>query len=318
MTNEQYARNIQVPTRPIDAVLDTDAFNEIDDQYAIDYLLACREKIRLQAIYAAPFAPYPNREGVSPGVGMEQSYHEILKILDLCNRRADVFRGSCAYLVDEQTPRESEVARDLVERAHRYSPEDPLYVIAIGAITNVASALLIDPSIAENIVIVWLGGNARHMGNGWKEYNMVQDIPAARVVMSSQVPLIQLPCIGTVTHFTVSEGDLEKYFIGKNPVMDYLARNTIDAASQYAAGKPWSRVVWDVTAVGWLMSDVNNAFGYRTVATRLPNANCDYEEAELDKPMTYVFFVNRDQLMYDLVERLSTFSAEENLDETLV
>ena len=35
MTNEQRIRNLSVPTGKVDVVLDTDAFNEIDDQFAI-------------------------------------------------------------------------------------------------------------------------------------------------------------------------------------------------------------------------------------------------------------------------------------------
>jgi inosine-uridine nucleoside N-ribohydrolase len=52
----------------------------------------------------------------------------------------------------------SEAARNLVERAMASDPSDPLYVVAIGAITNVASAVLMEPAVAERIVIVWLGG----------------------------------------------------------------------------------------------------------------------------------------------------------------
>lgn len=39
MTNEQYLKNLKVPTGQIDIVLDTDAYNEIDDQFAIAYML---------------------------------------------------------------------------------------------------------------------------------------------------------------------------------------------------------------------------------------------------------------------------------------
>ena len=69
------------------------------------------------------------------------------------------------YLEDEQHPVLSDAARDLAERAMRYTPEKPLYVVAIGAITNVASALLLKREIAERMVVVWLGGNALH----WKD-----------------------------------------------------------------------------------------------------------------------------------------------------
>lgn len=48
----------------IDVVIDTDTYNEIDDQYALAYLINSGEKLNLQGIYAAPFS---NRKSVHPG-----------------------------------------------------------------------------------------------------------------------------------------------------------------------------------------------------------------------------------------------------------
>ena len=63
------------PAGPIDAVLDTDAYNEIDDQFAIAYLLRSADRIHTEAIYAAPFH---NAKSTGPENGMELSYNEIL------------------------------------------------------------------------------------------------------------------------------------------------------------------------------------------------------------------------------------------------
>ena len=55
MTEAQRLKNLSVPTGKIDVVLDTDAYNEIDDQFAFAYLLKSKEKANVTAIYAAPF-----------------------------------------------------------------------------------------------------------------------------------------------------------------------------------------------------------------------------------------------------------------------
>ena len=60
-------RRLQRPTDPVDVVLDTDTYNEIDDQYALAYLVLHGEQLRLQAIYAAPFC---NDKAASPAEGM--------------------------------------------------------------------------------------------------------------------------------------------------------------------------------------------------------------------------------------------------------
>lgn len=73
-------KRLQRPAHPVDVVLDTDAYNEIDDQYAIAYLLLHQEKLHTQALYAAPFS---NARADSPAEGMQKSYEEILHILAL-------------------------------------------------------------------------------------------------------------------------------------------------------------------------------------------------------------------------------------------
>lgn len=301
MTNEQRMKNLSVPKGMIDVVLDTDAYNEVDDQFAISYMLKSKEKLNTKAIYAAPFF---NGNSVSPKDGMEKSYNEIFKILSLAGEKFDVFRGSEKYLDDENTPVISSAAEDLVQRAKNYSPEKPLYVVAIGAITNIASAILLNPDIIENIVVVWLGGHGLHYHNT-KEFNMYQDVAAARVVMQSGVPFVQLPCVGVVDKFAVSKHELEFWLKGKNPLADYLATNAIAAAEAYAKGRAWTRVIWDVTAVGWLLNDSDRFMQSRVIPTPIPTYDNLYATDYNGHPMRYVYSINRDSLMNDLFEKLT-------------
>lgn len=307
MTDKQFLKNLQPPLKNIDAVLDTDAFNEVDDQYAIAYMLRSPE-INPVAIYAAPFY---NSKVESPADGMEKSYNEILNILELAGRpdmKEKAYRGSTDYLKDEKTPVISPAAEDLCKRAMNYSPEKPLYVVAIGAITNIASALLLKPEIKENIVVVWLGGNAVE-AERFYEYNMSQDIAAARVVIGSGVPFVQLPCSGVVSAFTLSKPEIEYWLIDKNPLADYLARITVKEAESYAAGEPWIRIIWDVTAVAWLINhDDNTAFMRSDIRERhIPGYDGKYHKCENTAPMCYVNAIHRDSLMKDLIKKLLRF-----------
>ncbi|MBP3348890.1 MAG: nucleoside hydrolase [Clostridia bacterium] len=301
MTFEQKMKNLSVPQGRIDVVLDTDAYNEIDDQFAIAYMIKSDEKLDVQAIYAAPFH---NGNSSGPKDGMEKSYNEIFKILKLIGKEYPVFEGSTGWLQNDKTPIVSPAAEDLVARAKNYSPDKPLYVVAIGAITNVASALLIDPSIKDNIVVVWLGGHSLEF-HDTREFNMAQDFSAARAVMGSGVPFVQLPCAGVVSQFTVSRPDLETYFKGRNALGDYLADNTIRAAESYAAGTPWTRVIWDVTAVAWLLNDDNRFMMSRVIPTHMPNYDGQYNLCPNGDFMRYVFYIERDQLMTDLVKKIT-------------
>lgn len=283
----------------IDVILDTDTFNEIDDQFAIAYLLRSDDRLNTLALYAAPFT---NFRDVTPAIGMDQSYQEIFKVLNLMDCKRPVLRGAERFLPDEKTPVISDAADDLVKRAKAYSAESPLYVIAIGAITNIASAILLDPSIKEKIVVIWLGGNAHHF-HDTAEFNMRQDIAAARVVMGSGVRFVQLPCRGVVSSFTISKPELEYWLVGKNPLADYLAQNTIRAAESYASGTSWTRTIWDVVAVAWLLNDNNRFMHSKKIPGKLPGYdNCYTSEAAPE--IEYVYHVYRDKLMTDLIMKL--------------
>ena len=98
MKIEQLKKNLRPPKGKIDVVLDTDAYNEIDDQFAITYMMRSKDKLNVKAISAAPFY---NENSISPEDGMEKSYNEInmlLKMIGEEGTRVNVFRGARMYL----------------------------------------------------------------------------------------------------------------------------------------------------------------------------------------------------------------------------
>ena len=301
LTMEQRLKNLEIPTGPVDMVLDTDAYNEIDDQFAISYALHAKEKLNVRALYAAPFF---NDRSSGPADGMERSYQEILKLLKLSGLQCPVYRGSDRYLPDEQTPVASDAAKHLTELAMQYSPEKPLYVLAIGAITNVASALLMKPEIADSIVVVWLGGNALEWHDN-VEFNSSQDVASARVVFGSGAPLVMLPCMGVVSAFTTTEPELNHWLKGKNALCDYLVEHTVEAANEYAKGRVWSRVIWDVTTVGWMLNDGRRFMLDKLIPTPIPEYDHHYAQDPRRPLCRYVYHINRDALMGDLFALIS-------------
>ena len=301
LTMEQRLKNLEIPTGPVDMVLDTDAYNEIDDQFAISYALHAKEKLNVRALYAAPFF---NDRSSGPADGMERSYQEILKLLKLSGLECPVYRGSDRYLPDEQTPVASDAAKHLTELAMQYSPEKPLYVLAIGAITNVASTLLMKPEIADSIGVVWLGGNALEWHDN-VEFNSSQDVASARVVFGSGAPLVMLPCMGVVSAFTTTEPELNHWLKGKNALCDYLVEHTVEAANEYARGRVWSRVIWDVTTVGWMLNDGRRFMLDKLIPTPIPEYDHHYSQDPRRPLCRYVYHIHRDALMGDLFTHIS-------------
>ena len=305
MTQEQFLKNLTPPAGRVDVVLDTDTYNEIDDQFALCYMLRHQENFRIQGICAAPFL---NARSASPEDGMEKSYNEIFKALKLADcedLNSRVYAGSRTYLPDEKTAVSSPAAEFMAALADGYSPENPLYIVAIGAITNVASAFLKNPRMRENCVVVWLGGHAAHVHEPVWEFNMKQDVAAARVIFQSGVPLIQLPCDGVVDHFDTTRYELAHWLSGKNAMCDYLVDAVIEEAESYAAGRPWNRPIWDVTAVAWLLNE-NGQFMQGEVRPRfMPCYDRTYAPTEGLPPMYYVTRIHRTNLFEDLFRRLA-------------
>ncbi len=308
MDNEQLLRRLRRPGGQVDVVLDTDTYNEVDDQYALAYLLRSEDRLRVQAVYAAPFSRcgglFASIRAETPAEGMEQSYKEILHILRLCGHEElaeRVYRGGTMYLPDESTPVDSPAARDLVSRALAHTPDQPLYVIAIAAITNVASALLMEPAIRDRMVVVWLGGHA-HDWPDTCEFNLFQDVAAARVVFSSGVALVQLPCMGVVSAFSTTAPELEYWLKGKNPLCDYLVDLTVQDSIRNIGEGCWSRPIWDVTAVAWLLGDM---VWDRTVPSPIPQYDGHYSFDGTRHFIKYVYHIQRDALFRDLFAKLA-------------
>ncbi|MDO4297335.1 MAG: nucleoside hydrolase [Lachnospiraceae bacterium] len=299
--NASLIRRLEKPKGRVDVVLDTDAYNEIDDQFALAYLIKSDEKLDLKAIYAAPFF---NRKSTGPADGMEKSYQEIMNILALLGRedlKEIVFRGSSSYLPSEIEPVLSDAARDLAERAMCYTEEKPLYVIAIGAITNVASALLMNPEIRNRIVLIWLGGNAVHWPHN-REFNLYQDVAGARIVFGCGVPLVQLPCMGVVSAFTTSGPELEYHLRGKNRLCDYLIDVTAQEAMNCYGGSAWTRAIWDVTAVAWLLDGEFEEDCL--IHSPIPEYDDRYAFDNNRHFIKYVYHIHRDNLFADLFYKL--------------
>ena len=305
ISDETRVRMLTPPDCKVDFVLDTDTYNEIDDQFALVYALLSPERLNVRAICAAPFF---NSLSTSPKDGMEKSYDEILRILSRMGVSPDglVFKGSEGYLPDEDTPVESAAARRIVELAGGHSAEDPLYVAAIGAITNVASALLLDPSIAEKMVLIWLGGHSFQWPHT-REFNLIQDVAAARVVFGCGVPVVQLPCMGVVDHLTTTMPEVDTYVRGKGAIGDFLADTFKNCAADHFG---YSRVIWDMTTIAWLVNpgSISTSLQHSPIVSYEGNYSFDPNR----HLMLYAWHVSRDEIFRDFFRRLAGFAEKNN------
>lgn len=292
---------LEPPRGRLSLVIDTDTDNEIDDQFALVYALLS-DTLDVEAIYAAPFH---NSRSTGPGDGMWKSLAEIGRVLDRLGRDGDgwVFGGSERYLTHGQ-PVPSAAAEDLVARAMR-ERRLPLYVVALGAITNVASALLIEPALAGRMVVVWLGGEPWYWrGPMTRAFNLWQDVPAARVVFDSGVPLVHIPCTNVAEHLRTTLPEVERFVRGRGPAGDYLHKIYRACRADHFAA---SRVIWDVCNIAFLVNP-----GWVPSELRPSPLLCDdLTWAEPDAARHLVreaIEVDRDAVFGDLFRKLAAYA----------
>jgi inosine-uridine nucleoside N-ribohydrolase len=287
-------------TLPIMAVLDTDTFNEVDDQFTLAYALLASEVIDLRAVVAAPFS---NFRAATPGEGMQKSYGEICRILNILGRSPENFawRGSASYLPDRKTPVESEGARRIVELAHEARTfGKKLYVLAIAAITDVASALLMAPEIARDVTVVWLGSHeAGHQGEN-NEFNLRQDVAAAQIVFDADVPLVWIPCRDVASALEITLAELRPGLAPAGKIGEFLYGRTEELIN---LRRIQAKIIWDISTVAYF--SVPKACEYETIPAPIVNDDKSLSTAPMRRKIVRVKSLDRKKVFADLFEKLS-------------
>ena len=301
--NQLRLQRLKQPVGVVDAILDTDTYNEIDDQFALAYSLMCNERINLTAVCAAPFT---NNRSTGPDDGMEKSYQEILTLLERMNIKHSnyVFRGSKSYLPDRNTPVESESATEIIRQAMAARETGkPLYVMAIGAITNVASAILIEPAIIESIVVVWLGAQPFYWEHN-NEFNLNQDVPAAQVVLDSGVPFVLIPCHNVAQHIKTSVPEMERYVKGRGEIGNFLFGRFCDYSDNHVG---WTKEIWDLAAPAYLK--LPECLPSQIVPSPVMNDDKSWDISDKTRhPIRVITDIRRDGIFRDLFAKLDEFA----------
>lgn len=249
---------IPIPTGKVRILLDTDAGNYFDDQFALAYAALSDEAVSIESIYAAPFV---NRHAGDPASGVEQSYDAIRRVVTALNRShksaalkdVPVLKGASKWLQPGGRPERTSAATDIIERVQSDTADD-LYVVAIGAATNVATALLLEPDLARRAKVVWLGGTPHHFPSA-EEYNLGQDPVAARVLFDSGVRLMHVPAPGLAENLRTTRDELQARLASRSELGEHLLELLAQRSATPQPSDPTSRTlpIWDMAPIAWLV-----------------------------------------------------------------
>lgn len=191
--------------------------------------------------------------------GMEESYQEILTVYEKLQQdpAGKVFRGSDRYLPSLSDPVRSPAAEHLVELALS-GGEEPLYVAAIGCVTNVASALLMEPEIIKHIVVLWTSGYPSHVRLPNHSFNLEQDVLSSQLLYDSGVPLVYLPGFHVGAQLQLSLPEMEAWVKDCGQMGAYLYWLYTHNPSYERRGisdhfgRTW--IIWDLINIAWLLN----------------------------------------------------------------
>lgn len=285
-------------------LLSTDVGNEIDDQWAITYLLT-NPDFDVQGIVSAHAPSLP-----------DPSAHSTYQVLvDVVERQLGMavhpplLEGSSLPLADRRTPRPSDGLQFILETARRYSNDNRLTVLTIGAATDVASALLTDPKIADRINVVAMGFKDLSKDGG-KEYNVQNDPRAWQVILNSHLPVVIGSGDVCRAHLALSYERAAAMIGSHGPVGAWLwaeykrwyFRN-VKPLRVNDFSKPW--IIWDIITLAYVEGMTNQ----NQVARPVLGDDLSFEAGKIDSQITWITNVDSEKLWKDFLEKLDAYQS---------
>ena len=289
-------------TRRVRVIVDTDCKNEADDQFALAHFLMT-PKFDIRGVVAAHFG---TNERFLPKKNVEASFDEIIKVMDLMglSGACPVEMGAEKAMPDEYTPMDSPGARLIIEEAMK-DDEKPLYVCLLGPLTDLASAYLIEPRIAERLICIWIGGGS--YPEGGPEFNCGNDINAVNALFSSKMEIYQVPR-GTYKQMNVSLAELQTRVRPCGAIGRYLFEQMVEfniekgkTPGRWPHGETWG--LGDQAAVTLLMEDYAAQNHDLVPAPRvLPDGR--YEHGRPNRPIRVYHTLDTRMTMEDFYAKL--------------
>lgn len=226
-------------------IIDADTANEVDDLYAIVRALIEPEF----EILGLSSAHWQMSHWATENT-LEDSQRlnvMLLSYLNMSHIRHP--RGAASRLYDwgQDVARHSAAAYHIVNTAKTMQPGQKLTVCVLGANTNIASAILIDPTIIPHIRVYLLGTQYNFETGVWKKtgFNDMNDIHALDVVLNSKGLETHIIPSNIAVQMKFSMNRLKDEFKKDNELLNFLYRRWRD----HVDGGRRERVIWDLSVI---------------------------------------------------------------------
>mgnify|MGYP002519013633 FL=1 len=285
-------------------IVDTDAKNEADDQFAVVQALLS-PKFENVGFIAAHFGTDRVPDA------MQRSYRELETIFDKMgfDKTGMIYHGGEHALTSPTEPVVSEGAKLIVEEAMK-DDDRHLYVTFLGPLTDLASAYLMEPRIRGRMTAIWIGGG--RYPNGGAEFNLGNDIIAARIVFASGIDLWQVPkdvyemipvSLAELEYKVAPCGEIGSYLLEQ---LDVHAHEDGPRHSAFRTGETW--VLGDNPAIGLILYE--HRFCYDWAQAPLITDNMTYVQTGLNPPIRIYKSIDSRLILEDLFSKLALFAQQ--------
>ncbi len=189
--------NVIVPRMRV--IVDNDFSGDPDGLFQMAHLLLS-PSVEIRGIIGSHLSV---TDGFDPSkMQAENAAKKVKELMQTMNikKNIPVLVGSNTAMPNDSTPVKSEAVNFIIKEALRTDTKLPLYVLCGAGLTEIASAVLTNPEIANKITLVWIGGPEYNdlavppPNYSNPEYNLNIDIAAGRAIFNqSKIMLWQIP-----------------------------------------------------------------------------------------------------------------------------
>jgi purine nucleosidase len=297
------------PSR-IPVILSTDVGNEIDDQWAIVYLLS-NPRFDVRGIISAH----------APSLVPPAAHTSYLILRDVVEKRMGLtnhpplLEGASLPLVSQTEPQPSASVDFLIETSREFNAQNRLTVLTIGAVTDAASAILKDPSITNRIRIIDMG--FKSWPEGGDEFNILNDVKAMQVLLRSDVPIVVGAADVCRTTLSLTLDQAREMVANRGPIGAWLWQEYQEWYYRHVKplrkndfSKSW--VIWDIITLAYVLD--------MTTATERPRPmlrdDLKFDRGGSGKTITWITNADSSRLWADFLSNLDAFQRTHAIGET--
>lgn len=247
--------------KPIHLIIDADTANEVDDLFALVRAID-EPAFNLLGITSAQFhtSPQASKNTVKESQKINEQIIQVMNRPDI-----KLPLGSNKPLKSATKPSRSKASKFIIEKAHQMKNGEKLDLVILGSCTNVASAILEDPTIIPKVRVNYLGFWHTVETNTYnkKEFNSRNDPLAVDVLLNTLNLEFNVMTATTSQHLVFKKTTVDQELKGKGGIKDILV-NRWDTYNRWWTKKDPKKTEWIMWDVAIIEALINPEYATKT------------------------------------------------------